>query len=62
GVIGKQPLIGPGERFEYQSFCPLPTDWGTMEGTYLMESDDGERFEIDVNRFYLVAGVQPSAV
>lgn len=59
GVVGHQPDLAPGEGFEYSSFCPLPTDWGTMEGAYFMEpvnadGSRGERFEIEIGRFYLM--------
>jgi ApaG protein len=54
GVVGRQPDLAPQERFEYSSFCPLPTPWGTMEGTYTFERADGSRFEVPVRRFYLV--------
>ncbi|MBA4028511.1 MAG: Co2+/Mg2+ efflux protein ApaG [Planctomyces sp.] len=56
GVIGQQPVIGPGERFEYESFCPLSTPWGTMEGHYrLSRLGSDEHFEARIERFYLVA-------
>ena len=55
GVVGRQPRLQPGQSFTYRSFCPLPTAWGTMEGSYQLEGDDGEWFEIAVGRFYLVA-------
>jgi ApaG protein len=55
GVVGHQPDLAPGQAFEYSSYCPLATAWGTMEGEYLMEGEDGQRFEIEVGRFYLVA-------
>jgi ApaG protein len=55
GVVGETPVLAPGTSYRYSSFCPLPTEWGTMEGTYLMEADNGEVFEIAVARFYLVA-------
>jgi len=58
GVVGRQPDIAPGTEFMYSSFCPLTTSWGTMEGTYLMEREDGELFEVDIPRFYLTG---PSA-
>jgi ApaG protein len=45
----------PGESHEYSSYCPLPTTWGTMEGTYQMRRDDGTTFDAKVGRFYLVA-------
>jgi ApaG protein len=53
GVVGQTPHLKPGEAFKYQSFCPLRTDWGTMEGTYLMQRDSGETFEARIDRFYL---------
>jgi ApaG protein len=55
GVIGETPMLAPGTAYRYSSFCPLPTEWGTMEGSYLMEADNGEAFEIAIARFYLVA-------
>lgn len=55
GVVGEQPRLEPGASFEYSSFCPLQTPWGTMEGTYLMTRDDGGLVEVGVSRFYLVA-------
>jgi len=53
GVVGETPRLEPGQAFKYQSFCPLPTPWGTMEGTYRMRRDDGETFDAHVGRFYL---------
>ena len=53
GVIGKQPVLAPGERFEYTSGVPLPTASGFMTGCYQMVSESGERFEIDVPTFSL---------
>jgi ApaG protein len=53
GVIGEQPMLVPGERFEYTSFVPLPTASGFMTGSYQMEAKSGERFEIDVPTFSL---------
>src|ERR1700722_5781672 len=53
GVIGEQPVLAPGERFEYTSFVPLPTASGFMTGSYQMVTDSGERFEIDVPTFSL---------
>jgi ApaG protein len=55
GVVGKQPLLKPGERFEYTSGCPLSTSWGTMEGTYSMTRPDGRAFEAEIGRFFLVS-------
>jgi ApaG protein len=55
GVIGMQPVFQPGVSFQYSSFCPLPTRWGTMEGAFIMLGADGSTFEISIARFYLVA-------
>jgi ApaG protein len=54
GVVGKTPDLAPGERFEYMSGCPLRTHWGTMEGTFLFERENGEQFEAVIGRFFLV--------
>ena len=53
GVVGEQPTLAPGERFEYTSGVPLTTASGFMTGRYQMVSDSGERFEIDVPTFSL---------
>jgi len=53
GVVGEQPVLAPGERFEYTSGVPLPTASGFMTGRYQMISENGERFEIDVPTFSL---------
>ena len=53
GVVGEQPVLAPGERFEYTSGVPLPTASGFMTGRYQMESESGEKFEIDVPTFSL---------
>ena len=45
GVVGEQPVLGPGESFSYTSGCPLPTRSGTMQGSYVMETDGGETFD-----------------
>lgn len=71
GVVGRQPILGPGQFFQYESFCPLPTSWGTMEGAFafrarepgregetassLLDGPWPENFEARVARFYLVA-------
>jgi len=62
GVIGEQPHLEPGESFEYQSWAPLQTSWGTMEGVYEMSRDDGRSFLVKVARFYLVAELEPAGV
>jgi ApaG protein len=53
GVVGKQPLLQPGESFEYTSGCPLHTPFGLMEGTYQMVSESGERFDAKIAPFTL---------
>jgi ApaG protein len=53
GVIGKEPVLRPGEDFEYTSGVPLPTASGFMSGRYQMVSESGEHFEIDVPTFSL---------
>jgi len=53
GVIGEQPLIAAGESFEYTSFCPLSTPFGTMEGSYEMITEAGDRFWAKIGRFEL---------
>lgn len=59
GVVGRQPRLHPGEGFTYESFCPLETPWGTMEGWYHFEiaegADTGAPVRVRVDRFYLVA-------
>ena len=55
GVVGETPRLSPGERFEYTSFCPLPTPSGSMSGTYHMRRDDGETFDAEVAPFSLLA-------
>ena len=55
GVIGKQPVLAPGESFQYESRCDLASDIGTMKGSYLMERIvSGERFKIKIPSFTLV--------
>lgn len=53
GVVGEQPVLAPGERFEYTSGVPLPTASGFMTGTYQMVNQNGEPFEIDIPAFSL---------
>ncbi len=55
GVIGKQPVIFPGQKHEYNSFCILESLEGFMEGTYLMKRSNGETFSITIPRFILRA-------
>jgi ApaG protein len=56
GVVGHQPLLKPGEAFEYTSGCRLRTNTGTMQGSYFCVADDGERFEADIPMFVLDDG------
>jgi ApaG protein len=53
GVVGETPRLAPGQAFKYQSFCPLRTTWGTMEGSYHFRRDDGTEFDATIGRFYL---------
>ena len=53
GVVGEQPVLGPNETFTYTSGCPLPTEFGTMEGTYQMVTKDGETFDVTIAPFTL---------
>ncbi|MEM8688060.1 MAG: Co2+/Mg2+ efflux protein ApaG [Pseudomonadota bacterium] len=53
GVIGEQPVLGPGERFEYTSGAPLPTPTGFMVGSYNMRSARGEHFDVVIPPFSL---------
>ena len=53
GVVGEQPVLQPGETFEYTSGTPLPTPSGIMLGTYGMQALDGERFDIEIPAFSL---------
>ncbi len=62
GVVGEQPVLGPGERFSYRSFCPLDTPVGSMRGSYGMRyvsPSAGEPFDIDIPHFLLAV---PSAL
>ena len=53
GVVGEEPVLAPGESFEYTSSCPLPTPSGFMVGDYEMETRDGENFLVQVPAFSL---------
>ena len=55
GVVGEQPVLGPGESFKYSSWCPLKTPLGMMHGTYEMVRPDGNRFDIEIAPFALKA-------
>ena len=53
GVVGEQPLLKPGESFEYTSGTALNTPVGTMQGSYQMIAEDGEHFDAEVEPFVL---------
>ena len=53
GVVGEQPVLRPGEAFEYTSGTPLNTPSGIMVGTYELETENGERFEVIIPAFSL---------
>jgi len=55
GVVGEQPLLEPGESFQYTSGTPLPTPTGIMAGSYQMVTDRGERFDVTIPAFSLDA-------
>ena len=53
GVVGEQPVLKPGQSFEYTSGVPLNTTSGMMGGAYQMESESGEHFDIEIPTFCL---------
>jgi len=53
GVVGEQPVLKPGESFEYTSGAPLDTPSGMMGGAYQMETESGEHFDIEIPTFSL---------
>jgi ApaG protein len=53
GVVGAQPVLEPGQSFEYTSGCPLPTPSGAMAGRYQMRASSGEAFEVEIPAFLL---------
>ena len=55
GVVGYQPLLQPGEKFEYTSGTRLATPTGTMHGSYFCVAEDGEKFDCDIPMFVLDA-------
>jgi ApaG protein len=59
GVVGEQPVLRPGESFEYTSGTPLPTPSGIMVGSYHMETNGGESFAVRVPAFSLDSPHQP---
>ena len=59
GVIGEQPLLSPGESYQYSSGAVIETVVGTMQGSYHMQADNGLGFEVDIPVFTLAL---PNAV
>jgi ApaG protein len=59
GVVGNQPLLRPGEKFEYTSGAVLQTPHGSMRGTYRMVTEDGRQFDAEIAPFPLT---QPGSV
>ena len=59
GVVGEQPVLEPGQAFEYTSGCPLPTPFGSMAGIFDMQRDDDTEFEAEVALFQLM---QPGSI
>ncbi len=55
GVVGEQPVLEPGQSFDYVSGCPLTTPTGAMEGRYFMIGEDGAAFPVEIPRFPLIA-------
>lgn len=62
GVIGEQPVLEPGESFEYTSGTPLTTPTGFMVGSYNMQNESGERFDIAIPAFSLDSPYMGGAV
>ena len=59
GVVGEQPILNPGEAYEYTSGTPLPTPSGIMRGTYEMKTPAGDKFDIEIPAFSLDSPHQP---
>jgi ApaG protein len=53
GVVGEQPVLAPGEAFQYTSRSPLTTSTGLMKGTYQMVTEDGTHFDVEIAPFAL---------
>jgi ApaG protein len=53
GVVGEQPLLRPGESFEYTSGTAMATPVGTMRGSYQMAAEDGNKFDAEIPQFTL---------
>ena len=59
GVVGEQPVLPPGQAFEYTSGTPLPTPSGIMVVSYGMEAENGQRFDVAIPAFSLDSPHQP---
>jgi ApaG protein len=55
GVVGQQPVISPGDSYDYVSGCPLTTPMGTMRGRFGMVDSGGRRFEVEIPSFNLTS-------
>ena len=55
-MVGHQPLLQPGQSFQYTSGCRLQTPSGTMHGSYFCVAEDGERFDTEIAPFLLEDG------
>ena len=62
GVVGEQPTLTPGQRFEYTSGCPLSTASGFMSGSYQLETAEGEAFNVVIPAFSLDSPHAPARV
>jgi hypothetical protein len=62
GVLGEQPRLEPGDEFEYTSGVPLTTPSGIMTGSYQMETQHGESFDVEIPHFSLDSPHQPVKV
>lgn len=60
GVVGEQPVLYPGDTYEYTSGAPLPTPSGLMYGAYGMETDTGDAFEVRIPPFSLDSPFEPA--
>ncbi len=61
GVVGEQPLLQPGQAFQYTSGCQLKTATGTMQGSYFCVAEDGEHFDVPIPVFVLEAVTEEPA-
>ena len=62
GVVGEQPVLKPGDSFEYSSGCPLATPSGIMADSYQMTTTGGERFDIEIPAFSLDSPHEKAAI